>query len=312
MPALPLALLLCLTTTACPRGEAGDAEGPRTAFSGEAALEYVRQHMAAGPRVPGTAAHRAGGDWIVARMRERADTVIEQRWTHVTAVGVTLALRNVLARFRPEATERVLYLTHWDSRPRSDQAIGDAQRALPVPGANDGASGVGLFVALADVLKQTPPGVGVDLLFVDGEDWGDFPDSNHPDTLARADVLLGSKYFAEHLPSAGYRPLFGVLFDMIGDRDLQIFHEINSLQAAPDVVARVWNTAHALGYARWFIPQSRYQVTDDHLPLIRKGLPVINVIDLDYSDHHKPSDTIDKISARSLQIVGDVAVTLVK
>lgn len=312
MPAAPLALLLCLTT-ACPRGDADpDDDGPRTAFSGAAALEYVRQHMAPGPRVPGTEAHRIGGEWIVARMRERADTVLEQRWTHVTAAGDTLPLRNVLARFRPEATERVLFLTHWDSRPVSDQATDPAQRAMPVPGANDGASGVGLFVALGDALKAAPPSVGVDLLFVDGEDWGEFPDGQDWEQLQRADVLLGSKYFAEHLPSPGYRPLFGVLFDMIGDRDLQIFHEINSLQAAPDVVARVWNTASALGYSRWFVPQSRYQVTDDHIPLIRKGLPVINVIDLDYPDHHKPTDTIDKISARSLQIVGDVALTLVK
>ena len=314
MPAAAIALLACLTT-ACPGGDDDPAadDRPRTAFSGEAALEYVRQHMAAGPRVPGTAGHRAGGDWIVARMRERADTVIEQRWTHVTAQGDTLPLRNVLARFRPEAAERVLFLTHWDTRPVSDgQGVPAAQRSTPVPGANDGGSGVGLFVALGDALKAAPPGVGVDLLFVDGEDWGDFPDGSDWEQLQRADVLLGSKYFAEHPPSPGYRPLFGVLFDMIGDRDLQIFHEINSLAAAPDVVARVWNTAHSLGYARWFVPQSRYAVTDDHIPLIRKGWPVIDVIDLDYPDHHKPSDTIDKISARSLQIVGDVALTLVK
>ena len=146
-------------------------------------------------------------------MRQRADTVIEQRWNHVTAKGDTLPLRNIFARFRPQATTRILYVTHWDSRPVSDQAEDPAKRALPVPGANDGASGVGLFIALGDVLKKTPPTVGVDLLFVDGEDYGTF---GPPDV----DVLLGSTYFAANLP-AGYQPIFGVLFDMIGDADLR-------------------------------------------------------------------------------------------
>ena len=300
---LPCALLL---VAGCTGGEAARpaTAGPRTAFNGPAALDYVRQQLAFGPRVPGTPAHVRAGDWIVAQMRARADTVIEQRWIHVTAAGDTLPLRNILARYRPDATERVLYLTHWDTRPVSDQATDAAQRTIPVPGANDGASGVALFLALGDALHAAAPGVGVDLLFVDGEDYGNFD----RDT----DVLMGSKWFADHLPSPGYRPLFGVLWDMIGDRDLQIFHELNSLNQAPEVVARVWQTALELGYSNYFIPQARHQVTDDHIPLLAKGLRVIDVIDFDYPDHHKPTDTLDKVSAASLQVVGDVALTLVK
>ena len=299
--ALGLALVSCKSDK---QGETSNG-GPRTAFSGQAALDYAKAQLDFGPRIPGTDGARRAGDWIVAQMKQRADTVIEQTWTHTTVDGKVLPLRNVLARFRPAATERVLYLTHWDTRPISDgDGVPADQRSIPVPGANDGASGVGLFVALGDVLKKTPPSVGVDLLFVDGEDYGSF-DRNQ-------DVLMGSTYFADHLPSSGYQPLFGVLWDMIGDRDLQIFHEQNSLASAPEVVARVWNTAADLGYSQWFVPQSRYAVTDDHIPLLKKGLRVIDVIDLDYPDHHKPTDTIDKISARSLQIVGDVAYTLVK
>ena len=313
MPAIAAALAACLLSACTEKpGQTDDDARPRTAFSGDAALGYVRAQLDLGPRVPGTPAHVAGGDWIVARMRERADTVIEQTWTHRTRDGKSLALRNVLARFRPDATERVLYVTHWDTRPTADDDPVPANRLTPIPGANDGASGVALLVALGDVLKATPPSVGVDLLFVDGEDWGAFPKTGGWDSLAVADVLLGSKYFAEHLPSSGYAPLYGVLWDMIGDRDLQIFHEQNSLEQAPEVVARVWNTAHDLGYSRWFVPQARYSVTDDHIPLLRKGLRVIDVIDLDYPDHHRLSDTIDKVSARSLQVVGDVAYTLVK
>jgi glutaminyl-peptide cyclotransferase len=266
-------------------------------------MAYAKTQLDFGPRIPGTTGAQRCGDWIVAQMRQRADTVLVQSWTYTTTHGTVLPLRNILARFRPTATDRVLYITHWDTRPISDEAQDPAQRQIPVPGANDGASGVALFVALGDVLKKTPPSVGVDLLFVDGEDYGDF--------ASMRDVLLGSTYFATHLPTPDYRPLYGVLWDMIGDRNLDIYEEVNSVHSAPEVVQRVWNEAADLGYQGYFIPEAKYTVTDDHLPLLKAGLRVIDVIDLDYPAHHTPEDTIDKISAQSLQIVGDVAVSLV-
>ena len=264
-------LLACalLLLGACERSSGA----PTTPFDGETARGYVKTQLDFGARVPGTEAARRTGDWIVAQMRARADTVIEQRWNHVTAKGDTLPLRNIFARFRPQASTRILYVTHWDSRPVSDQAEDPAKRSLPVPGANDGASGVGLFIALGDVLKKTPPTVGVDLLFVDGEDYGTF---GPPDV----DVLLGSTYFAAHMPD-GYQPIFGVLFDMIGDADLSIPQESNSVKRAPEVVSRVWDTAAKLGYQRYFPPSLGYEVTDDHIPLLDKGLRVIDVVCLE-------------------------------
>lgn len=297
---MPILFCALAAFMACSRS----APRERGPFDGVQALAYAKAQVDFGPRVPGTPAHRAAGDWITARMRERADTVIEQTWTHKTAAGVDLPLRNVLARFRPQATERVLFVTHWDSRPTSDEETDPSMRKYAVPGANDGASGVGLLVALGDVLKKTPPSVGVDLLFVDGEDYGSF-DKNE-------DVLIGSRYFAEHLPSPDYRILYGVLWDMIGDADLQIHQEVNSVERAPEVVSRVWQVAADLGYSQYFIPISREPITDDHIPLLDKGLRVIDVIDLQYPSHHTTRDTMDKISAQSLQIVGDVAHALVK
>jgi hypothetical protein len=303
-------LLACalLTLGACNRSEAA----LRTPFDGEAARRYVKAQLDFGPRVPGTEAHRRTGDWIVEQMRQRADTVIEQRWNHVTAKGDTLPLLNVFARFRPGASTRILYVTHWDSRPTSDQADDPARRVLPVPGANDGASGVGMFIALADLLKRTPSTVGVDLLFVDGEDYGTF---GPPDV----DVLIGSTYFAANM-QAGYQPIFGVLWDMIGDADLQVLQEGHSVERAPEVVARVWETAARLDYQQYFVPRVGTAITDDHLPLLDKGLRVIDVIDIDYlgapgsgkpNYHHTPEDTLDKVSARSLKIMGDVAYALI-
>jgi glutaminyl-peptide cyclotransferase len=277
---------------------------PQTKFDGTTALTYAKAQLDFGTRIPNSLGAQRAGDWIVAQMKSRADTVIEQKFDHVTVKGDTLHLRNILARIHPAATERVLYLTHWDTRPTSDLATDPARRKLPMPGANDGASGVALFVALGDALKKTPATVGVDLLFVDGEDYGDFG--------AMKDVLLGSTYFASHLPSPDYKPLYAVLWDMIGDKDLDIYQEPNSLQRAPEVVSLVWNEAETLGYSRYFINSPSNQgVTDDHIPLLDAGIHTIDVIDFDYPSHHTPDDTFDKISAHSLQVVGDVATALV-
>jgi glutaminyl-peptide cyclotransferase len=278
---------------------------PQTKFDGTTALTYAKAQLDFGTRIPNSLGAQRAGDWIVAQMKSRADTVIEQKFDHVTVKGDTLHLRNILARIHPAATQRVLYLTHWDTRPMSDLATDPARRKLPMPGANDGASGVALFVALGDALKKTPATVGVDLLFTDGEDYGE-------DFNAGKDVLLGSTYFASHLPSPDYKPLYAVLWDMIGDKDLDIYQEPISMQRAPEVVSLVWNEAETLGYSRYFINSPMNSgVTDDHIPLLDAGIHTIDVIDFTYPWHHTPDDTFDKISAHSLQVVGDVATALV-
>ena len=288
----------------------------KTAFNADSAFSYTRQQVAFGPRVPGTPGAAKAGDWIVAMMKARADTVIEQRWIHRTLKGDSLPLRNILARFNPRATQRVLYITHWDTRPMADSDPVLGNRNTPILGANDGAAGVGLFVALGDALKKVPATVGVDLLFVDGEDYGASFDPPY------ADVLLGSQYFASHPPTADYKPIYGILWDMIADKDLNITQEPNSMRAAPEVVTRVWQKAADLGYEKYFIPKAyQYPVTDDHIPFIEKGFHVIDVIDLDYGPpgpdgapfpnyHHTLQDTMEHISAKSLQVVGDVALAL--
>ena len=203
----------------------------------------------------------------------------------------------------------MLYLTHWDTRPFADMETDPANQVKPILGANDAASGVGLFVALADALQKKPSAYGVDLLFVDGEDYGEFG----PPLV---DVLLGSEYFASHLPDPGYKPVFGILFDMIGDADLRIPQEINSLEQAPEVVQRVWSKAAEMGRGGIFVPRAEQSITDDHIPLLKAGLKVIDVIDLDYgpgnSYHHTLQDTMDKLSAASLKAVGDVALALLR
>jgi hypothetical protein len=279
-----------------------------TAFNGETALRYVQEQVGFGPRVPNTEGHRRTGDWIEAHLRRTADSVEVQAWNHVTREGDTLRLRNFIGRFRPEATERVLLLAHWDTRPRADQEANLGLQQQPIPGANDGGSGVAVLLGVADVLAATPPTLGVDLLFVDGEDWG--TDFSGPD------ALIGSRYFASRLPRDRH-PLFAVLFDMVGDADLRLYPEANSVAGAPEVVNRVWETARNLGYEDVFRTDRQTSAIDDHIPLLEAGVRAIDVIDFAYGAPdrnvywHTLQDTPDKLSARSLKIVGDVAVKLV-
>jgi glutaminyl-peptide cyclotransferase len=292
--------ILVITTLLAACGE----KPPPREFDGASAFRYLEQQLAFGYRIPGTEGHRRMAAWLDSMARRRADSVILQRWTHVTAKGDSLELQNVIARFNPAAEKRILFLAHWDTRPVTDgkQSPDSTQKVM---GANDGASGVALLLGVADVLKRAPPApdLGVDLLFTDGEDYGDFE--------KEIDVLIGAKYYAEHQPP-GPKPLYAVLFDLVGDKDLQIYQEGNSVTGAPEVVSLVWDTARDLGYGKIFVDTPDYVLVDDHVALQRAGLRAIDVVDFHYPPHHTPFDTIDKVSGESLQIVGDVALALVR
>ena len=296
-----LTSVLTVAAVAC-----GGGHSNRPQFDGQAALSYVEQQLTFGPRVPNTDGHRRTGDWILEQLRQRTDSVEVQEFTHVTQSGDTLHLRNFIGKFRPQMTDRVLYLAHWDTRPHADRAQNLGEQRLPVPGANDGASGVALLLAIADALRLTPPAFGVDLVFVDGEDYGDFAASH--------DVLLGSRHYAEQLDRTQL-PLFAVVWDMIGDRDLRFYQEGYSAARVPEVVERVWSRAAELGYAHVFRPTVGTAMIDDHVPLQDVGVRAIDVIDFEFgpsnSYWHTTEDTIDKVSAESLQIVGEVAVAVV-
>jgi hypothetical protein len=298
-PGILLACILLAGALSCTKEKLAE---PRP-FAAEAALKYAAAQVAFGPRIPGTEGHAAQARWLDSPLILRADTLVVQRWTHVDVRGDSLPLTNFVARFNPGATERILFLAHWDTRPRSDgtRAL-PADSAKPVPGANDGASGVAVLLGVADALKAAPPKVGVDLLFVDGEDYGDF-------FTERNDVLIGSRYYGAH--QVGPKPLYAVLFDMVGDKNLRISQEGNSMIGAGEVVDLVWDTARKLGYGAIFVPFENITLTDDHVELQQAGIRAIDVVDFDYPYWHTPNDTMDKISAQSLGIVGRLALALV-
>jgi len=305
-----LLLLALALAPGCGREEAGAPAVPpgprveRPAFDGTRAFEHLERQVAFGPRVPGTMGHAAQLEWMRQFLSERADTVIAQPFTHVTTRGDTLRMTNLFARFRPDVQERVLLLAHWDTRPTSDQARRPADRAVPVPGANDGASGTAVLLELAEMFRQNPPPIGVDVLLVDGEDFGPTGD----------DMYLGAKYFAANLPP-GYAPFYGILLDMVGDKNLRFPIEYNSQQFAPEVVQRVWSLAREMGYGDVFVNTPGPAIEDDHIPLNRAGIRTIDIIDFDYGPGnrywHTPQDVPENTSAESLRIVGEVVAELV-
>jgi len=282
------------------RNSGSDQPLPR--FDGAAAYELVKRQVAFGPRVPGTLGHAEMAEWLEQYLSERADTLIIQRFEHTSVDGETLPLINFWARFGPSDSRPLLLLAHWDTRPFSDQAQDPADRDKPVPGANDGGSGTAVLLQLAEMFRQQAPPRSVDVLLVDGEDYGDFSDGR--------DVFLGSRHFAENLPD-GYSPEFGVLLDMVGARDLDLPVEGYSNSRAPEVVDRVWGLAHRMGFGDIFRREVGSTVSDDHLPLNDAGIPTIDIIDFPYTYWHTPEDTPDKLSASSLGVVGSVMTRLV-
>ena len=297
--------LMMLVLTGCPsNGQDAGATTPATRlapqFSADAAFEHLKTQVAFGPRVAGTPGHQRQLEWMTQYLRERADTVYVQSFTHTqTTTGKKFVMSNVMARFNPSATERVLLVAHWDTRPTADEEANPEDRNQPIAGANDGASGTAVLLEIANMLKQKRPTVGVDILLVDGEDLGP----------SGPDMYLGAKHFAAN--AGNYRPLYGVVIDMVGDRDPRFGIEDNSDRMAPEVVQRIWALAEELGYGDVFIRTNVGAIEDDHVPLNQAGIRTADIIDCCAYPWHTTQDNLTNVSPRGLGVVGNVLLELI-
>ena len=267
-------------------------------FSGRNAHNLLRRQVEFGPRVAGMAGHAAQLAWMTRHLAERADSVFTQSFDHTDSEGRALRMSNLFARFNAGARDRILLVAHWDTRPTAD--MDSVRPREPIAGANDGASGTAVLLELASVLSSHSPPIGVDILLVDGEDYGP----------GERDMYLGAKYFAAHQPQ-NFQPLYGILLDMVGDRDPRYPIEGNSAELAPEVVDRVWSVAEQIGLGSMFPRTEGTRITDDHIPLNKAGIRTINIIDFDYDHWHTHGDVVENTSPQGLEAVGKVLTALI-
>lgn len=269
-------------------------------FDAERAFSFLEGQCVLGPRNPGSLGHRKGLQYILEVITPLADTVITQRFPFSDPnSGAMFALTNVIARFNPEMNQRIWLAAHWDTRPWADRDNNRKNRSQPILGANDGASGVAVLLELAHHFHQKSTPVGIDLIFLDGEDLGRQGERDH--------FFNGSRYLARHIPTP--IPEYCILIDMVGDSDLELFIEWNSWRQAPELVRQLWNLAESLALTPF---QSRigYAVDDDHVVIFEEGgIPSIDIIDFNYPNDsvnywHTLKDTPDKCSPESLKVVG--------
>jgi len=287
-------ILIMITNINC-----SGKEIPR--FDSEVAFKYLEKQCDFGARVPGSEAHLRCGDYLYSELNKYADRVIKQQFSYPLRPGDNpVTMTNFIANFKSDAQQRILLMAHWDTRPWADQDPDPANWTKPVLGANDGASGVAVLLEIARIMNMNPPSYGVDILLVDGEDYGEYGDN---DSWA-----IGSREFARR-KNPSYKPMYGILLDLIGDRDQEIYIEVNSHRFARGIVDKVWNKAQDLGIYE-FIPEVKFEVMDDHVRLLEAGIPCIDIIDFEYPYWHTTEDTPDKCSPQSLENVGRVVLAI--
>lgn len=269
--------------TAAPIDQVTSTDG----FDGERAYQDVIYQVALGPRTPGSDGHAQIRAWIESELEKANWQVTVQDTVYMGQPVINISA----SRDQPSDAEKpwILLGAHYDTRFIADQDTDPAKRQDPVPGGNDGASGVAVLLELARTLPEELSS-NVSLVFFDAEDNGNIPEW---------DWIYGSRAYAEALVEM---PDAVVIVDMIGDADLNIYYEKNS---DPAISAEIFSVAANLGYAEQFIPEPRYRILDDHLPFIEKKVRAVDLIDFDYPYWHTTSDTADKVAAGSLGAVGE-------
>jgi len=254
---------------------------PPLPFDGQRAYQDVLAQVAYGPRVPDSPAHADTIAYIQEELRKAGWQAQIQN-----TIWKGFAIENIISS-RTNQAPQIILGAHYDSRMLADQDPGPGRKS-PVPGANDGASGVAILLELARTLPKGS--LPTWLVFFDAEDNGG---------IAGRDWIMGSQAFVVALR---FHPRAAIIVDMVGDADLNIYIEHNSNAA---LVSEIWGEAARLGFSQQFIPTVKYSMEDDHTPFLKAGLPAVDIIDFDYPYWHTAADTPDKVSPKSLEIVGE-------
>lgn len=278
-------------------------------FNADSAYAHVAKQVAMGPRVPGSEANAKLGKYIVDHLNKYgADTVLVQR-TNAMVADKSTPITNIMGRFGVDRHKRVILLAHYDTRPIADEDPEESKRNQPIDGANDGGSGTGVLLEIARTIgQQMPDSIGVDILFVDAEDSGNSGDDES--------WCIGTKEWVKRMPyKIGMKPRFGILLDMVGGRNAVFHREYFSEQAARSINDKVWSRAAVSGFGSRFPNSVGIPVVDDHVPLIKAGIPTIDIIEnrnpsTGYFNPtwHTHADNLSNIDKETLGVVGQVVV----
>lgn len=283
-------------------------------FNADSAYIYLQEQCDFGPRTMNSTAHDKCEKWIIQKFEQYGCKVTTQKASLNGYDGTPLRSTNIMASYNPKATTRIMFCAHWDCRPWADNDPDSTNWHKPIIAANDAASGVGVMIELARILKGSGLELGVDFVCFDAEDYGTpqwFEGEDPGDTWA-----LGAQYFANNLPE-GYAPRYGILLDMVGGVGAKFYREGMSMQYAPAIVKKVWNAARQVGYGSYFPKADGGMITDDHIPVNQTAnIPCIDVIPY-YPDcaqssfgptWHTIADNMDNIDKNTLKAVGQTMV----
>lgn len=284
-------------------------------FNADTAYYFIARQVSFGPRVPNTKSHLACANYLEKTLQKYGANVIVQKASVTAFDNSKLNIRNILATFHPEKTNRILVCAHWDTRPFADQDLKD--RNKPIDGANDGGSGVGVLLEVARQLALKKPDVGIDIIFFDAEDYGQPDDSNLP--MMRDSYCLGSQYWAKNNPTFKFKPYYGILLDMVGGANITFAQEEISRMYAPALVEKIWNIGANSGYSDHFPFKQTGAIIDDHYYI--NTLANIPTIDLIHHDETTPSgfwkhwhtheDKLENIDKNSLKVTGQTLLNFI-
>jgi hypothetical protein len=281
-------------------------------FNADSAYEYVKKQVDFGPRVPNSEAHEVCANYLLEKLKDYADTAFFQSFKTRAFDGTTLNGKNIIASFNLKAKSRIFLSAHWDSRPWADKDPDPSKHNIPVDAANDGASGVGVILEIARQLSISKPEIGVDMIFFDLEDYGNYSDN---DSWA-----LGAQYWSKNLHDPDYNAKYGILLDMVGAKGAKFYMEGYSMMYAADIVKKVWTAAGRTGYGSFFIFEKVGYIDDDHLSVNENaGIPTIDIIHLDNNSSngsffeywHTTKDNMDAIDKEVLKAVGQTLMTVI-
>ena len=326
-----LNLLLCLfVLAACgglPAGKKEPAAMPVAVepaaivpiFDGDSAYGFIARQVAFGPRVPNSTSHAECGNYLVEKLKGYGAEVVTQDVNLKAYNGDILKARNIIAQFQPENPQRILLCAHWDTRPWADSDPDEANRYKPLPGANDGGSGVGVLLEVARHLASVPSKVGVDIVLFDAEDYGLHENDSRMWESNRHSWALGSQHWSMNPHKPGYSARYGILLDIVGAPASKFCYEGYSTHYASDIVMKVWNWADKLGYSNYFVKEEGGTITDDHYYVNRVlGVPCSEIINCDPDSpngfgpyHHTMKDNMDWISRETLKAVGQTVMTVI-